>query len=278
MFRDGHVTDESLLAEYGRRIAANLSDSLSDGDAYTPRLRLSGVGKPSRQLHYELTNAPYERLSPTTLIKFQYGHMLEEMLLYLAKEAGHEVLYEQKEYLFDGVAGHIDAIIDGVIVDVKSASPYGFFKFRSGSIREDDPFNYIPQLASYVQADGAGRDGAFLAINKVSGELALCTVSNSELMEVDVQGHVNRQRSVESTPGTVPERCYPETPEGKSGNMGLSTGCSYCKHKFHCWRDANDGEGLRTYLYSNGPKFLTKVVREPKVFQAPPPELYTRPL
>lgn len=277
LFRDGHVTDETLLEEYGKRIAANLSSSLSDGDAHTPRLRLSGIGKPSRRLHYELTNAPYERLQPTTLVKFQYGHMLEEMLLYLAKEAGHDVQYEQREYSFDGITGHIDAIIDGVIVDVKSASPFGFLKFKNGTVREDDPFHYIPQLASYVQADGGGRKGAFLAINKVSGELGLCLFQNEELLEVDIQAHADRQRTVQSNPADLPERCYSDKPEGKSGNMALSTGCSYCKHKFHCWSDANNGEGLRTYLYSNGPKFLTKVVREPKVFQAPAPELYTNP-
>jgi hypothetical protein len=41
--------------------------------------------------------------------------------------------------------------------------------------------------------------------------------------------------------------------------MKLDTGCSYCPHKFNCWPD------LKTYYYSTGPRYLTKVVREPRV-------------
>jgi hypothetical protein len=43
-------------------------------------------------------------------------------------------------------------VIDGVTVDVKSASKYGFEKFLKHNLREDDPFGYISQLSSYVYA------------------------------------------------------------------------------------------------------------------------------
>jgi len=54
-------------------------------------------------------------------------------------------------------------------------------------------------------------------------------------------------------------------PEGKSGNMKLGVNCSYCPHKVTCWDDANNGDGLRLFLYSNGPMWLTEVQKEPKV-------------
>lgn len=247
-------------------VAGNLSQQLEDQkNERVPRLRLSAIGKPSRQLFYELNKAPKESLSPTVLFKFQYGHILEELFLYLAKEAGHDVQEEQKTVTIGGIEGHIDAYIDGVLVDVKSASPFGFLKFKNGTIRDNDSFNYIPQLASYSQAEG-NPDGAFIAINKVSGELALCKFSKEELQAVDIRGHIKRQKDVSSAT-KVPQRCFEAVPEGKSGNMALSTPCGYCPFKLHCWRDANNGEGLRAFSYSNGPKFLTKVSKLPRVFE-----------
>lgn len=274
LLTDGAVSEEKLLEEYGRKVAQNLAESLAQPlTPRVPRLRLSAVGKPSRQLHYELTGAPREAYSAAVLMKFQYGHILEELILYLAKEAGHEVTHEQREVTVDGITGHIDAIIDGYVIDVKSASPYGFLKFKDGSIRDNDGFNYIPQLASYYQALKEEVDGGgFLAINKVSGQLALCLFTKDELRATNVSGHITRQKRVQTNLVRVPERCFEAIPEGKSGNMGLSIGCAYCPFKHHCWRDSNGGAGLRTFIYSNGPKYLTNVAREPKVFEAPPPE------
>ena len=57
----------------------------------------------------------------------------------------------------------------------------------------------------------------------------------------------------------VPEPCYDPVPDGKSGNMKLPVGCSYCHFKKTCYPE------LRTFLYSTGPKFLVEVKNEPKV-------------
>ena len=56
-----------------------------------------------------------------------------------------------------------------------------------------------------------------------------------------------------------PEKCYEPKPDGKSGNMKLDIGCSYCAYNKACWPD------LRAFAYSTGPRFLTEVVNEPKV-------------
>jgi hypothetical protein len=47
--------------------------------------------------------------------------------------------------------------------------------------------------------------------------------------------------------------------------MKLAKGCSWCKYKYKCHSDSNDGTGLRTFKYSNGLAYLTEVVAEPKV-------------
>ena len=61
------------------------------------------------------------------------------------------------------------------------------------------------------------------------------------------------------TSTTKPERGFSDVPDGKSGNLKLGVGCSYCAYKHHCWPD------LRTFIYSTGPRFLTRVTRLPNV-------------
>ena len=44
---------------------------------------------------------------------------------------------------------------------------------------------------------------------------------------------------------SVPDKCYSDLPDGKSGNRKLAVGCVYCEHKRDCWSDVNGGQGLR---------------------------------
>ena len=66
---------------------------------------------------------------------------------------------------------------------------------------------------------------------------------------------------------TPPERCYNPIPDGKSGNMQLPKGCVYCRHKFECHKDANEGKGLRVFKYSTGYRYLTQVPKVPNVIE-----------
>ena len=226
---------------------------------------MSNLGKGARQLWYQKRYEPEEPLKGHTLLKFLVGHITESVLLFLASVSGHNVTARQDEVAIQGIKGHIDADIDGVTVDVKSASPYSFKKFANGSLAEDDAFGYIEQIAGYSKARNT--DGAFLAMDKVSGHLAYLPFTKEELAAtVNVEERIDYLKSaVESD--VEPERCYPDEEDGASGNRVLGTNCSYCDHKRRCWADSNGGLGLRTFLYSNGPKFFTTVKREPKVFE-----------
>lgn len=231
-------------------------------------LRLSNYGRPLRQLWYEAKNYPREALAPNVKLKFLYGHILEALLLLLASESGHVVEHQQKEVWVDGIPGHIDAVIDGIVIDVKSASTYSFNKFKSGSIRLDDPFGYIPQLSGYSTALG-GLPGGFLVVDKTLGHICLEQFSKEELESYDVIGRIAADREAIASP-EPPERCYEPIPisrTDKSQNLKLNVGCSFCGWKEECWKDANNGEGLKTYIYSHGPVYLTKVVKEPRVQQ-----------
>lgn len=261
-----HECCEEYLEEAAEQFKALLRRRLGKQER-KGTLRFSNLGKPDCQVWYKVNHSEVgEKLSPQVQLKFMYGDILETLLLFLAKEAGHSVTDEQVEVEVDGVKGHIDAVIDGVVVDVKSASPFAFRKFVDGTLEQDDPFGYIAQLSGYCHAlDNSA--GAFFAINKESGGLALHKLPTDTIMANPPEVAINRQRKAVDA-DHIPFRFNP-VPDGKSGNECLDTLCSYCDFKHDCWKDSNDGRGLRTFLYSGRPRFLTTVKREPNVFELP---------
>ncbi len=226
-------------------------------------IRMSNVGRPARQLWYENKSGASGKgnIEPSTFIKFMYGHILEEVLLFLVKISGHNVSDCQKEISVKGVSGHMDCKIDGEVVDIKTASGRAFQKFSNGTLPDDDPFGYIAQLSGYEQAEGTN-NGGFLAINKETGELAF--FQPEELDKINIDDKIDSLTS-SLEKHTPPEKCYNPIPEGKAGNMKLPKGCVYCAYKFECHSDTNDGKGLRTFNYAKGPVYLTKVKSEPRV-------------
>lgn len=225
-------------------------------------VRMSNVGKPSRQMWFEKRD-PNGRgsVDGATQIKFLYGHVLEEIVLMLVRMAGHNVTDEQKEVTVNGIVGHMDCKINGQVVDVKSASKFAFSKFRNGTLASDDPFGYLGQIAGYEKAEGTD-EGGFLVINKESGELCMYVPDDLDKPNIDTKINTLLNELKLDTP---PDLCYTPIPDGKKGNMQLPKGCTWCKYKHECHKDANDGEGLRTFKYSTGYKYLTHVEAEPKV-------------
>ena len=47
--------------------------------------------------------------------------------------------------------------------------------------------------------------------------------------------------------------------------MKIARPCVWCRHKFVCHADANDGEGLRVFKYSKKLEYLTNVAKLPRV-------------
>lgn len=257
----GTEVPNELAEEFGNAMAnlivSRLREVKGDGVA---SLRPSNLGKKDRQLWYTLHGFKGEDLSPQAKIKFLYGDILEQLLILFCKLAGHEVKDLQKTRVLAGVKGSSDLTLDGHIVDCKSASSYSFKKFEDGSLAGNDPFGYIDQLGFYKNSDPSNEKyPAFLVIDKTLGKICLCPINNENLP--DTRARILRAREIEISE-TPPERCFNDLPEGASGNRILCMECSYCQFKHHCW------PGLRTFLYSTGPKFLTQVVKEPKVPEA----------
>lgn len=263
LLQTGRECSEADTQEFGNSLAKLVQERLANyGKPRGRTLRMSNLGKPDRKLYYELRDqsVSQEVFDGHTLLKFLIGDIWESVLLFLAKQSGHEVTHEQAEVELDGIIGHIDAIIDGTVVDVKSASTFAFKKFKDGTLADDDPFGYIEQISGYATA--LGTDGAFLAGDKQNGHIALLRVSKEDVAAIDIRSRIEHIKAVVAS-DDLPERCYSPKEMGKSGNLILDTGCSYCPFKQHCWADANNGIGLRTFIYSGGPVHFTHVEREP---------------
>lgn len=258
---------DEAMSEYCSKLLKDTLDRRLGGTegAHAPSLRLSQVGQPCRRKLWYSINEPLEEdtLDASARMKFLYGDLLEDLILSLAMAAGHKVEGQQDELYVQGVKGHRDAVIDGITVDVKSASTYAFKKFKNGNLRDDDPFGYVSQLSSYVYAgrfsevESDPYMGAFLVVDKTLGHLCLDLYYFGP--EVDKkEEEIEEVKQVVNSP-ELPPRGFDAVPEGKSGNMKLGVQCGYCDRKHECW------PGVRTFLYSNGPQYLTHVEKEPRV-------------
>ncbi len=249
------------------RFTERVHSRIEKGLSQEPRRYLSAsiLATPCpRHLWYRVNHPELaEELQPYNYIKFFYGDMLEALLLLLAREAGHKVEGEQDVLWLDGVQGSRDCVIDGVTVDCKSASPIQFTKFKEGRLHESDPFGYMVQLDFYTHAGASDplvvdKDHfAFLAIEKSLGKVCLLKYEKSKEGPYDL---IDYAKKIVALP--EPPSCECEiVPKGKSGNMGLGVAPSYSSFKYLCNPD------LRTFLYANGPEFLTKVVKLPNVLE-----------
>jgi len=262
------VPVEQVINDFGENVKMILRNNITESKFDRRKLRMSNIGKKDRQLWYSYNGYEGEELLPHTRIKFLYGHLIEEMVLALTKLAGHDVTDEQKQAEVDGIKGSMDCKIDGVLTDVKSASPYGFKKFKDGSLINDDPFGYVDQIKGYAHSEGV-TDVGWLVMDKTNGHLTYLKYDMadesqwywSKLNFFSIEERIkNIKRVVKSE--TPPERCYKPIADGKSGNMKLAVGCSYCAYKHECW-----GKDLRTFIYSTGPRYLTEVKFVPSVLE-----------
>jgi hypothetical protein len=269
---DPSVDVEAEIEKFGEGVKALMRTEFGrEKREDNRRLRLSNIGRTDKYLWNHFNGTEGEELQPHTYIKFMYGHLIEEMLLFLTRMAGHSVTDEQKVCNVEGIVGHMDCEIDGVVTDVKSASSFGFKKFKDGTLAYDDPFGYIDQIKAYAHSEGETEFG-WLAMDKANGHLTYLKYDLTdteapvyEVLKGDIVDRVKHVKKLVEQPEPT-EWCYQPIPDGKSGNSKLSTGCSYCQFKDHCYPN------LRVFAYSYGPKYLVDVVKEPKVQEVMPDE------
>lgn len=258
--KSGWFTEEVGKA-YSEEILWRLTDSFGEKPRI-PRLRLSQMGpKCPRALWYSIHDPSLaEPLPPAAVVKFTYGHLIEALVISWAKAAGHEVQGEQDELVLDGITGHRDCIIDGCLVDVKSSATRSFAKFKDGSLAQSDSFGYLDQLDGYLAASiddpllQVKDRGYILAVDKQLGHLALY---EHRLRSDSIRHRIQEYKAIVALPEPPTCTCGTE-PDGLGGNVKLDVRASYNSFKYVC------KPHLRTFLYSDGPRYLTKVVRLPR--------------
>jgi len=265
LFGSGHVPSQQSLDDLGKAIANHVKNAL-EKRVERKTVRGSNIGTPcDRKLYYDV-NSPEdsEPLEPWVLHKFLYGNILEEITFFLAQQAGHKVDHRGLEVEVDGVKGHIDGIIDGVLIDTKSASGYGMVKFKEHRLEQDDPFGYLGQIDFYkegtkdvAEVSIRGTVG-FLCIDKSNGQFVLDLYRRNETDAAKLLERVEHVKELVNS-SDPPKRGYTDVPDGASGNRKLCTECSYCPYKYKCWGP------LRKFIYSTGPRWFTVIKKEPFV-------------
>lgn len=258
-------------------LALNLSRVITEklSRYRSPSLSMSCIGHAPRKLNLSLHHPV--KVSGKDRLKFLYGDIIETLVLWLAKQAGHEVKWEQKEVSIDGVTGHIDAVIDGVLTDLKSCSPFSYKKFSQGTLPDNDPFGYLAQISGYrtclsgqmhkssstrakskTASDPVQMRCGFLAVDKVSGDM--CFYEPDPDMDLpDVRAVIDRAKKAAKAKPMDLSPCEAPVKADKAGNMKLTMGCKLCSYRDKCWPK------LRVFQYSTGPEYFTKVVKAPRV-------------
>ena len=262
--RDGPFPTEMAMQvgeSYKRQVLTKREERKRDEKTFY----FSELGDPCvRRMWYKYHRPDIgEAIPPVTRIKFIYGDMLESLVLQLARDAGHSVTNEQEvvEYVHVDsgwrVRGRIDAIIDNVVVDVKSVTKFSQMKFDDGL--KDDPFGYLGQLNGYASVLKS-KDMGFLTIQKELGHISYYPFTQDD----KDFGHTFARAVLavdRDSPGTV---TMPTLPQSKtSKNEKLCSTCSYCPYKKECFPE------VRAFSYAGKVEWLTKVVDTPRV-----PELH----
>ena len=279
LIEEGHQINEENFAVFMDAIESAVRRAIQEPGVVggNGNLRLSKSGTGLRRVWYDAHREIPEDASETpvkevgeNLLRFLSGHVIEALLLLLAKEAGHSVEYEQEEVEVEGIIGHNDAVIDGHMVDIKTASQFSFDKFKTGDIKfGNDPFGYMAQISSYKTGfqnkypEYDLKHGAyFWAYNKSNSEMVLTAVGDRDF--VDSAGMLRDQKRTLEQAAPPPTLCYPEEDEGKGGNKVVNKNCTWCPHFKDCYKDYL-GKDLRAFKYSNGVKYFTHVEKEPRV-------------
>jgi hypothetical protein len=236
-------------------------------------LRFSNIGKPCvRRLWLESRhyNDKVEH-SADNGFKFALGDLAEEYLIFLIELAGHKVELRQHEVTLAGIKGHIDAVVDGMLLDVKSASSFAFKKFKEGLTEETDDFGYLTQLAAYFQemrklpeVTDKTRAG-FLVFDKTHGNIHL---DIHEFSDLNLEDFFEERKEIIKS-NDVPDRAYKTKLDGykkdkvlvPNGNEYLGSPCTWCPMKFKCY------PGLRVFQGWDGPKYFTKIIKPPKMLE-----------
>jgi len=156
------------IVEYSRQNVKTMSADIADKfvenfvePAEREEIGMSELGKPAVLL--ALKKLGYKEDGPTVARRMNmfWGHCFEAGLVALMRDRGYMVSHTQSLIDFMGVPGHIDLMLSGLVVEIKTMSDRYFRQF---STKPDDERGYLTQMALYSHCSDA--PGLWLIYNK----------------------------------------------------------------------------------------------------------------
>ena len=100
------VDIEACIDQFGEALKVLMRQEFTQKRDDSRKLRMSNIGREDRFLWNVYNDVDKgEDIQPHTYVKFLYGHIIEELLLFLTRAAGHEVTDEQKKCEVNGIKG-----------------------------------------------------------------------------------------------------------------------------------------------------------------------------
>lgn len=253
---------QELLAKFGDETKSALKKQF-EREERSFKLSMSNVGRPLCQLKMEKQHGS---VNPDGIVRFLFGDLVEDVLLFLLYASGINILAEQKYTSLEiegrQLGGTLDIILDlgrgPEVYDIKSASDFAFKSKSNMTFKEflkQDSFGYCSQLFGYAEAEKI-LPGGFIFNNKSSGEISVLAVP--EHFEELKQEALDKAKYNLLNIDTPFKREFDDIEETfnkkKTGNKILGTVCEFCDFKFKCW----DNLTIRPQINSSSknPKML----------------------
>jgi len=98
------VDFDACVEKFGENVKELMRNEFGGKKRDGRKLRMSNIGRDDRYLWNVYNDVEKsDDIQGHTYVKFLYGHLIEEMLLFLTKAAGHEVTDEQKQCEVNGI-------------------------------------------------------------------------------------------------------------------------------------------------------------------------------
>lgn len=228
---EGIVDD--MRASLKRQFSGNPRDAF--------KFRPSSLGKPKCQLWFE-KNKPEvaEPLPSNFMFNMIIGDIVEAIFKGVLRASNVEFTDSTNlstKVAGEDISGECDLTLNNKVDDIKSASAWSYSnKFSDyNTLKENDSFGYVAQLALYAKALGL-EAGGWWVVNKANGDFKYVSAESMEMKKEikKVENTINYIKNDEKF-----ERCFdavPETYRGvASGNTILPKECHFCRFKRTCW-------------------------------------------
>jgi len=253
-----NMLSDELIEEIKKAVGKALNKQFNELNGKF-RLSMSAIGRPLCQLQMQKSDAARLEEEYHKPLQMLYGDIIEAIMVPLLKAAGVVIQSEQEHVKLNldwgsgslEIPGTLDLMIDDLVWDVKSVSPWVFKnKFTSyENVKADDTFGYVGQLYLYGKAKSK-KVGGWIIVDKSSGEIRVVEFPQdqvAEQQEVLVQVTNNVKELVENAPF---RRSYTDISEKfrkkDTGNRYLTKACEFCPYRFTCWPTLIHSKALRS--------------------------------